>query len=80
MNTTLFEAKKAQVVKMILNTDNEYAVDRIMEYAEGILRSSTPPCWFAENELRTEVSEDLEDVKEGRIISHDDLLKEIEKW
>lgn len=79
MNATVFETKKARIAKMILNADDEYAVDQIMEYAEQVLQSS-PPCRFSAEELRAEVSEALEDIKAGRVISHEDLVKEIEGW
>jgi len=35
---------------------------------------------MTDEELQAEVTESLEDIKNGQTISHEDLLKEIETW
>lgn len=82
MNSTALNIKKAEAIRIIQNTENEQALDKLLSYAHDILHSASlpvSPCQMTVDELRTEVIESIEDIKNGNTISHDKVFEEIEK-
>ncbi|MEW4922363.1 hypothetical protein [Algibacter sp. 2305UL17-15] len=83
MNTTNFT--REELAQYILHTAKDSVVNKIKnivskEHDGKIVAYTTKGKPLSENQFRAEVQKGMDDVKSGRIISEEDLAKEIENW
>jgi hypothetical protein len=64
--------------------DTMELIFRQVELATRTLNENTeakrPPCQFTVEELKAEIIESLEDVRNGRVTTHEELEKEMIVW
>ena len=64
-------------------TDDMEVLEKIKKYAKSIIpkKENPRPCIVhSQEEMIAKIRESEEDIKHGRIISSDDLEKEMETW
>lgn len=71
---SILEQRKIQIISMLTNLYDEEILDEI----ENILLESKKDWWDEiSEEARLAIDEGLEDIKRGNLISHGEVLKEI---
>ena len=67
----------------LVEIDDMEVLEKIKKYAKSIIpkKENPRPCIVhSQEEMIAKIRESEEDIKHGRIISCDDLEKEMEKW
>ncbi|MDD2954401.1 MAG: hypothetical protein PHC95_14825 [Parabacteroides sp.] len=60
--------------------DNEEAMTQLKKYLCQLRKNVERPCQYSVNELTQRVHQGVQDARQGLGQSHDDLVKEAEKW
>lgn len=75
------EARKLSLIQEFLSIQNESFIvklEKLISKEKKSAESNFKP--FTIEEFNKRIDKSLDDFKNGRTISHDDLLKEIETW
>lgn len=72
---------KAELKQDIDNEQDNTILEKVRAYYRKLKKANTkPPCQFTLEELNKELDQAEDDIKNGRVTSHEQLLKEIETW
>jgi hypothetical protein len=75
------EVMRAELARTILNEENESLLAKILNLIRKETKKAQPfPCQMTVEELKVEVRQSLEDIRNGRVTSQEDLEKEILLW
>jgi hypothetical protein len=81
MSAVELDTKKAVFVRDVLNEPNEHIISMLITYFQAVKKNgATPPCCFTPEELKSEIAESLQDVRDGRLTTHEQLEKEMMLW
>ncbi|MDR1582741.1 MAG: hypothetical protein LBS55_05700 [Prevotellaceae bacterium] len=72
---------KAQILKEIDNEQNTAILKKLQAYYRKLKGAEKPmPTRYTLDELHTQLDKAEEDIKNGRVTSHKELLNEITTW
>ncbi|MDR2915744.1 MAG: hypothetical protein LBV74_13070 [Tannerella sp.] len=78
MDSTTLYAEKARLVQSILNdVDDEKVLEKIKRI---ISKAVKYPARMTVDELKAEVQEATEEIRQGKVTKHDDFVKEMKSW
>ena len=78
MNTIELNAKKMEIIEMLLQVDDEKTVTNIMTYIRRT-KSNIPPCQYTVEEAKERIAQAEEDIKNGgrRFIPHEEMKRKV---
>ena len=72
---------KAQIKQDIDNEQDSTILEKMRAYYCKLKKAKkTMPCQYTLEELNQQLDQAEDDIKNGRVTSHEQLLKEIETW
>jgi hypothetical protein len=76
MTAIELNAKKMEIIEMLLAVDDENTVTNIMAYIRRT-KSGTPPCRYSVEEVKKRIALAEEDIKNGaqRFIPHEEMKR-----
>lgn len=78
------QARKLNLIQDIINTiDNDELMTRLEAAYKRLKKSATVekrPCTYTFEEVNARLDEAEKSDKEGRYISHEDMINEVESW
>jgi hypothetical protein len=81
MSTLELEIRKSELARKILNESNEDVVNMLMVFFREIeTHTAKLPCQFTVEQLKSEIAEAMDDVRNGRMTTHEELGKEMLLW
>jgi hypothetical protein len=81
MNTAVLDTQKVAFVRDILNESDANIIMMLMNGYQKIKNDmAIPPCQFSTEILKQEITESLKDAKNGRLITQEELEKEMMLW
>lgn len=75
MTVLEFQAKKAELAKRILCSDDESIINKLSNFYNSI--TETYPCDYTEKEVAKACEEAIRQYKEGRITPHSEMKRKI---
>lgn len=75
------EARKLSLIQELLSIQNESFIvklEKLINKEKKTVENDFKP--FTLEEFNKRIDKSLDDIKNGRTINHDDLIKEIETW
>jgi hypothetical protein len=76
-NDVLYIEKAKLIESILIEVDDIDIIEKIQSFLRG---SVSCPAVMSVEEIRKEVKEATEDVKNGRGIRHEDFMKEMQTW
>ena len=74
MNTYEFEARKAELARNILNSQNPEVIERVQQtYEQAVSHSATPPCRYTLEEVKQRLRDTEADAIAGRGLSEEEV-------
>jgi hypothetical protein len=81
MDTLELEVQKVGSAREILGETEEDVVQKpVIVFREMKRNTIMPPCRFTAEELKAEISEAMDDVRCGRLVSQEELDREMMLW
>jgi hypothetical protein len=81
MNAIALDTQKVALARDILDEPNESIITMLTTYFREMKDDSTvPPCCFSVAELKSEITESLNDVVRSRVTTQEQLEKEMMLW
>lgn len=82
LETTFGDSQiKAELKQDIDNEQDNTILEKVRAYYRKLKKANKKmPCQFTLEELNKELDQAEDDIKNGRVTSHEQLLKEIETW
>jgi len=77
MGTTILE-KKSEIARILFSTENDDIVTELFEFTQNLMSEKKRlPCQYTKKEILQRVKESEQQYKEGRVISLEELEKEL---
>lgn len=76
------DAMKAALAREILNTDSREILNKVRKVFERSKKSeeTLPPCRYTVEELKERVHKGVQDARDGKGVTTEELLKQSEAW
>lgn len=76
------DAMKAALAREILNTDSSEILNKVRKVFERSKKSeeTLPPCRYTVEELKERVHKGVQDARDGKGVTTEELLKQSEAW
>jgi hypothetical protein len=78
MTTIELNARKSEMIRLILNDVNSEVILDELESLIRRLASTAPPCRYTSDEIKASADEAIRQRKEGRYTSHEEIKRLIE--
>lgn len=74
MTTIELNARKMEIIEMLLQVDDEKAVSEIMAFVRKT-KGVNPPCRFTAEEMQQRIVKAEDDIKNGHFIPHEEIKR-----
>lgn len=81
-NCMELDAMKAALAREILNTDSSEILNKVRKVFERSKKSeeTLPPCRYTVEELKERVHKGVQDARDGKGVTTEELIKQSEAW